>query len=109
MKCPQCGTENAENARFCGKCGREIGTAPQQPPQAAAPQQQVQYVRPAKLVRCADDKQIGGVCAGVARYFGLDVSLVRLLAILGLLLGTATFWVYIVLWAVLPEVQCGPY
>ena len=106
MKCPQCGTENVDQARFCGKCGRELTAAP---PQQAAPAQQVQYVRPAKLVRCADDKSIGGVCAGVARYFGLDVGLVRFLAILGLIFGTATFWIYIILWAVLPEVECGPY
>jgi phage shock protein PspC (stress-responsive transcriptional regulator) len=106
MKCPQCGTENAEHAAFCGKCGRELAAAPAQ---QAAPEQEVQYTRPAKLVRCADDKSLGGVCAGVARYFGLDVGLVRLLAILGLIFGTATFWIYIILWAVLPEVECGPY
>ena len=104
MKCPQCGTENVEQARFCGKCGRELDVAPAQPVAA----QPVQQTRPSKLVRCSNDKSVGGVCAGVARYFGLDVGLVRLLAILGLIFGTATFWIYIVLWAVLPEVECGP-
>jgi len=107
MICPQCGTENADHASFCGKCGRELEVAPAQPEQQAAPAQPVQRTRPDKLVRCSDDKQIGGVSSGIARYFGLDVGLVRLLMILGLIFGTATFWIYIVLWAVLPEQQCG--
>ena len=98
MICPQCGTENADHARFCGKCGRELEVAPAQP---------IQRTRPDKLVRCSDDKQIGGVSSGIARYFGMDVGLVRLLTILGLIFGTATFWIYIILWAVLPEEQCG--
>lgn len=47
---------------------------------------------------------IGGVCAGIARYFDLDVSLIRLIFI-GLALMTALFPMllfYIVAWIIIP-------
>ena len=31
-----------------------------------------------KLVRIAAEKKLGGVCAGLARYFGMDVSILRI-------------------------------
>ena len=49
---------------------------------------------------------LGGVCSGLAAYFGIDVVLVRLIAV-GLLFvsfGTAVL-VYIVLWLVVPEAK----
>lgn len=32
MKCPRCGAENAENAKFCVKCGRSFGFVPPNAP-----------------------------------------------------------------------------
>lgn len=55
-----------------------------------------------KLERDTQHKVIGGVCAGLASYFGLDVSLVRVLFALLFLFASAGFWVYLVLWAVMP-------
>lgn len=47
---------------------------------------------------------ISGVCAGIAEYFDVDPTLVRLLAVILLVLGNAaTFIVYIVLAVVVPE------
>ena len=50
------------------------------------------------------DKKIAGVCAGFARYFGMDVTLVRIIAIV------LIFWPvpiglvgYIVAWIVMPR------
>lgn len=56
-----------------------------------------------KLERDTQHKVIGGVCAGLASYFGLDVSLVRVLFALLFLFASAGFWVYLVLWAVMPS------
>lgn len=59
---------------------------------------------PRRLVRSRDDKMIAGVCAGVADYFGVDVTLVRLVTVLGTVFGVGTFLVaYIVAWLLLPE------
>jgi len=47
---------------------------------------------------------IGGVCAGVAQYFDLDVSLVRLLFVAASLLTALfpMFVLYIVAWIIIP-------
>ncbi len=50
------------------------------------------------------NKKIAGVCGGLAQRFGLDVSLVRIIAVLLLLLlRTPVLVVYLLLWAVLPS------
>ena len=56
-----------------------------------------------KLYRSLTDRKIGGVCAGLAEYFNIDPTIVRLLFVLGLLLVGGTFWAYIILWVVIPE------
>lgn len=49
------------------------------------------------------NKKIAGVCGGIAQRFRLDVSLVRVIAVLLLLLfRTPVLVIYILLWAVLP-------
>jgi phage shock protein PspC (stress-responsive transcriptional regulator) len=59
---------------------------------------------PRRLVRSRDDRMIAGVCAGVADYLGVDVTLVRLVTVLGTVFGMGTFLVaYIVGWLLLPE------
>ena len=46
----------------------------------------------------------GGVCSGVADYLGVDVTLVRLVTVVGAILGFGTLIVaYVVAWAVIPE------
>lgn len=65
----------------------------------------MQQPAPRRLTRSAD-RRLGGVCAGIAEYFALDPTLVRLVAVILLLvgpLGGMTFLGYIVLWIVLPE------
>jgi phage shock protein PspC (stress-responsive transcriptional regulator) len=47
---------------------------------------------------------IAGVCAGLADYLGVDRALVRIAFVLAFFLGlSASFWVYLVLWLVMPE------
>lgn len=59
--------------------------------------------QPKKLYRSKTDRHIGGVCGGLAEYFNIDSTIVRLLFVLGLLLVGGTFWAYIILWVVIPE------
>ena len=57
-----------------------------------------------RLVRNTDNKMIAGVCSGVADYLGLDVTLVRLLAVLGAVFGFGSLIVlYEVMWSLVPE------
>ena len=56
-----------------------------------------------KLERNTQDKIIAGVASGVADFFGIDTTLVRVLWALTILLGGFGAIVYIILWLVLPE------
>jgi phage shock protein C len=56
-----------------------------------------------KLFRSEKDKVIAGVCAGLADYFDTDPALIRILFLAGFIFGaSSTFWIYIILWIVLP-------
>lgn len=55
-----------------------------------------------RLTRSTDDKWIGGVCGGLARYFGIDPLIVRLLFVLSCLLPGPQFVLYLILWLVIP-------
>jgi len=57
-----------------------------------------------QLVRLRDDRMVAGVCSGVARYLGVDPTLVRLLAVLGIFFSFGTALVaYVVAWVLMPE------
>lgn len=57
-----------------------------------------------KLLRSNQQKMLGGVCGGLAEYFDLDVSLVRLIfvgvALLTAILPMVLF--YLIAWLVIP-------
>lgn len=55
-----------------------------------------------RLTRSTTNKMLGGVCGGLAEYFDVDVSLVRLLALLLVFLPGPGVLVYFVLWLVIP-------
>lgn len=55
-----------------------------------------------KLQRDTRNKVIGGVCSGLANYFGMDASLIRLLFAFMILFAGTGFWLYIILWIVMP-------
>lgn len=55
-----------------------------------------------KLYR-SPDGIIAGVCGGLAEYFGLDVSLIRIVTLILIILGGLSIWVYIILWLIVPK------
>ena len=55
-----------------------------------------------KLYRSNTDRMIAGVCAGLADYINIDPTIVRLIFIILFLLGTGGFWIYIILWVIVP-------
>ena len=55
------------------------------------------------LVRPNSGRWIGGVCAGLARRFGMSPNTVRLIFVISCLLPGPQFIVYIVLWILMPS------
>lgn len=58
-----------------------------------------------RLFRDPDHKAIGGVCSGIAAYFDIDIVWIRLAMFLLVFFGGLTFWIYIILWIVIPEAK----
>jgi len=56
-----------------------------------------------KLYRSTLDKMIGGVAGGLAEYFDIDSTLVRVLFIVVVFLGGGGIIAYIILWIVVPQ------
>jgi phage shock protein C len=87
MYCNACGKDIAEEGRFCSYCGNVVETPPAK-----------------KLIRSRAERKIAGVCAGLAQYFDLDVSLVRMLCFFitlatGVCPGVVT---YLLTWIIIP-------
>jgi phage shock protein C len=56
-----------------------------------------------RLYRSRYEKKLGGVCAGLARYFEIDVSLVRLIWILLAVFYGSGILAYLLAWIIIPE------
>jgi phage shock protein PspC (stress-responsive transcriptional regulator) len=77
-------------------------TPPDAPPRPSGPQPPT-GAGPARLVREPDERKIAGVCAGVADHLGVDVSVVRLVAVALAIFTPVGLIAYLVAWAVVPE------
>ena len=55
------------------------------------------------LVRPRQGRVLSGVCAGLARRFGWNVTVVRLVAILSFVLPGSQLLIYAICWAVIPN------
>lgn len=56
-----------------------------------------------KLTRNLNDKMIAGVAAGLAQYFQLEVTWVRIAFVLATFFGGGGLWIYLVIWIAVPE------
>lgn len=56
-----------------------------------------------KLCRASRDKKIFGVCGGIAHYFGIDSTLVRLITVILVFAGGLSLWVYIIAALIMAE------
>ena len=48
---------------------------------------------PRKLYRDMDNKGVAGVCSGLAWYFNIDVTIIRIIMLVALIAGTSGFWI----------------
>ena len=56
-----------------------------------------------KLYRSRTDEKVAGVCGGVAKFFGIDSTIVRLLWVLAILFAGTGVLLYIVCALVIPQ------
>jgi phage shock protein PspC (stress-responsive transcriptional regulator) len=57
-----------------------------------------------RLTKSQKHKNIFGVCGGISEYMGIEVSLVRILFVLGFFAtGSLLLWIYILLAIILPS------
>ena len=57
-----------------------------------------------KLYRSRKDRIISGVCAGLGDFFNMDPTVVRVIFVLGMILGFGSFaFIYLVMIFVVPE------
>jgi len=58
---------------------------------------------PRKLYRSRSDRAIAGICGGLAEFFHVDTTVLRLITLFLILFGGLSIWAYIILWIVIPE------
>ena len=95
MTCGTCQRDIADNSNFCYYCGARQHPAPVASPQASR-----------RLMRSVVDCKIAGVCGGIAEYFEVDSTLVRLIWVLLVLMPVPVvpaFIGYFVAWLVMPR------
>jgi phage shock protein C len=93
MICGNCQREIADHSNFCYLCGAPQHAAPAGP-----------HFRK-RLMRSAVDSKIAGVCGGIAEYFEIDSTIVRLVWVLLVLMPVPVvpaFVGYFVAWIVMP-------
>lgn len=57
---------------------------------------------PERLYRSVREKMLGGVCGGLADYFSVDVTLVRLIVLIAIIPGGVGFFAYLAGWIIIP-------
>ncbi len=55
-----------------------------------------------RLYRVRTGRMIWGVAGGLAKYFNIDPTIIRILFVISLFFGTLGFWVYIIMAIIVP-------
>ncbi len=87
-------------SKFCYNCGAKQ-------PETPAPGLSPATGGKKKLMRSSTDKKIAGVCAGLADYFDMDPTVIRVLWLVAVLCAGTGILAYIILWIVLPLAPAG--
>jgi phage shock protein C len=87
MYCNYCGKSIQDDANVCAYCGTRVGAV----------------VARKRLVRPREGRKIAGVCLGVAEYFDLDVTLVRLVWLIAAIVTGIGLLSYPIAWIVIPD------
>jgi phage shock protein C len=60
-----------------------------------------------KLYRSQTNRQVAGVCGGLAEYFNLDATLIRILFVVLAVLGGSGIVLYLAMWIIVPKEPSG--
>jgi phage shock protein PspC (stress-responsive transcriptional regulator) len=55
-----------------------------------------------KFYRSRTDRKIWGVCGGLAKYFDIDPTIIRVVAVASIFVGTLGIWIYLIMALVVP-------
>lgn len=67
--------------------------------------EEVSSSRSKRLFRDTENGMLAGVCAGIAKYFGVDPVWIRLAFVALLFVGASSILLYIILWLIVPEAK----
>jgi phage shock protein C len=56
-----------------------------------------------KLYRSKTNRKLAGVCGGLAQYFNIDATLIRVLFVLLAVLGGSGLVLYLAMWVIVPN------
>ena len=87
MYCNYCGKVIQDDANVCAYCGTRVGAV----------------LARKRLIRPRVGRKIAGVCIGVAEYFDLDVTVVRLVWLIVAICTGVGLLAYPIAWIVMPE------
>ena len=93
MDCMHCAREIGDDAAYCAYCG-------------AAQREDAPAAATKRLERSTADRQVAGVCGGIAVYLGMDSAVVRILwVVLSIVPGAILFGLlaYLAAWLLIPE------
>src|SRR5260370_6338602 len=98
MFCTQCGVEREPQDCYCSQGGKGTGVGSPWPAR----------VPPRGLTLSKRDKKIAGVCSGVAHYFDVDVTLVRVIWLILAFMPPGVGVVgYLLAWLIMPKGEDG--
>ena len=87
MYCNYCGKVIQDDANVCAYCGTRVGGV----------------IARKRLVRPRAGRKAAGVCMGIAEYFDLDITLVRLVWLIASFMTGIGLLAYPIAWIVIPE------
>ena len=63
---------------------------------------------PRKLYRSRNQRMVAGVCGGLAEYFNVDATLIRVLFLVLSVVGGSGLVIYLVMWIIVPDASKVP-